>query len=173
MQQQMKSFHPEQDPHKGGCGLCHNPHTQTTIAGAYQSCATSNCHARSDTLTAMHRGLTGQHKLETCGACHVAHTWKAGKTDCKSCHSGITDPAVQLRRPPRGAVESDSVPGSQGAWPAPPRDDGTGVHVSAPRAPIPAGSHLLPASWSGTRQAATAFAPRTAGRERWRRAGQP
>jgi hypothetical protein len=103
MQAQMKAFRPEDDPHKGQCGLCHNPHTQTTTVGAYQSCASSNCHARSDTLTAMHKGLTGRHKLETCGACHTPHTWKVGKTDCTSCHSGISDPAVQVRRPPQPA----------------------------------------------------------------------
>ena len=105
MRAQLANFRPENDPHKGVCGSCHNPHTQTTTAGAFQSCAMSGCHARSDTLTAMHRGIRG-HKLETCGACHVAHTWKVGKTNCESCHSGISDPAVQVRRRPSGGAEA-------------------------------------------------------------------
>lgn len=105
MREQMKTFNPDNDPHKGVCGACHNPHTQTTTAGAFQSCAMSGCHARSDTLTAMHRGIRG-HKLETCGACHLAHTWKVGKTNCESCHSGIRDPAVQVR-PLRGSASAE------------------------------------------------------------------
>ena len=110
MREQMRAFAPEDEPHNAVCGSCHNPHTQTTTAGAFQSCATSGCHARSDTLTAMHRGLTGRHKLETCGACHAAHTWKTGGTRCESCHTGIRDPAVQVR-PPR----SSDAPTDDGA----------------------------------------------------------
>jgi hypothetical protein len=147
MQQRMKEFRPETDPHNGECGLCHNPHSQTTIVGAYQSCATSNCHARSDTLTAMHRGLTGRHKLENCGACHVAHTWKVGRTDCRACHSGITDPAVQTRRP-------DESPSPHSA----PRNN-------EPPTPDP----LIPASFRGHRQAVPAFSRHAAGRSQWRR----
>lgn len=111
MRAQMKTFKPDDDPHKGVCGSCHNPHTQTTTAGAFQSCAMSGCHARSDTLTAMHRGIRG-HKLETCGACHMAHTWKVGKTNCETCHSGISDPAVQVRRRTPGS-DNESPPHAQ------------------------------------------------------------
>lgn len=117
MRERIRNFRPEQDPHEGRCGDCHDPHAQTTAAGAYQSCGTVQCHARSDTLTAMHRGIGGPHKLEMCGACHVAHTWRAGRTDCRSCHSGISDPEVQVR-PPRlrragpGQPPPDVAPGS-------------------------------------------------------------
>jgi hypothetical protein len=157
MREQMRAFKPADDPHAGVCGDCHNPHTQTTTAGAFQSCATAQCHARSDTLTAMHRGIRG-HRLETCGACHAAHTWKAGRTNCQDCHSGITDPAVQVRRPPTGA--------GGGAGTASPAPAPTGDPETTRRTHSPAGFH--PVSWSSTRQAAPAVAPHAAGRERWR-----
>ncbi|MBV6520445.1 MAG: hypothetical protein MNPFHGCM_00559 [Gemmatimonadaceae bacterium] len=97
MQQRLGKFDPEQEPHKAGCGTCHNPHSQTTTFGAFQSCATSQCHAKADTLTAMHRGLP-DHALENCGACHLAHTWKARATDCKTCHQDIERDRTRTRR---------------------------------------------------------------------------
>jgi nitrate/TMAO reductase-like tetraheme cytochrome c subunit len=149
MREQMRNFAPEGEPHDAVCGTCHNPHTQTTTAGAFQSCATSGCHARSDTLTAMHRGLTGRHKLETCGACHSAHTWKTAGTRCESCHSGIRDPAVQVR-PPRS---SDAAAADAGSSPS--------VHATPVR--------LMPASWTPEREAGAVFAPHNAGRVQRRR----
>lgn len=104
MRERLKSFRPDADPHNGVCGACHNPHTQTTPAGAFQSCATSGCHAPSDSLIAKHRPVRG-HRLRTCGACHGAHTWTAAGVACESCHTGISDPAVRVPRPPRGSEE--------------------------------------------------------------------
>ena len=127
------------------------PHTQTTPAGAFQSCATSGCHARSDTLTAMHRRL-GQHKLETCGACHGAHTWKADAVDCRSCHTGIRDPAVRTR-----------PPGDHGTAPG----DGRDLLAPSPHRARD-GVMLIPASWSSSRQAGVAMSPLPAGRARRR-----
>jgi nitrate/TMAO reductase-like tetraheme cytochrome c subunit len=98
MKRRLANFDPKDEPHKNAvCGTCHNPHVQTTMFGAYQSCATSSCHAKSDTLTAMHRGLKN-HALENCGACHVAHTWKARAKDCKSCHQDIERDRTRTRR---------------------------------------------------------------------------
>jgi hypothetical protein len=143
MRERLAEFQPEGEPHGAVCGTCHNPHTQTTPAGAFQTCATSTCHARADTLTPFHRGLR-QHRLETCGACHAAHTWKTEGINCRDCHSGISDPAVRVR-PPR----SDPAP-----------------HAAAPLA------HLVPASWHSSRQAAVARAPHAVGRGRWRRSSR-
>jgi nitrate/TMAO reductase-like tetraheme cytochrome c subunit len=147
MREQMKTFKPDNDPHKGVCGSCHNPHTQTTTAGAFQSCAMSGCHARSDTLTAMHRGIRG-HKLETCGACHLAHTWKVGKTNCESCHTGISDPAVQVRRRPPGSASAHA-----------PVPVATPVHAVASLTRY----HAAPER-RDSRQAGAAFGPHPAGR---------
>lgn len=164
MRERLRSFVPENDPHQAKCGSCHDAHTQTTPAGAFQSCANSQCHARSDTLTAMHRSL-GQHKLETCGACHGAHTWKADAVDCRSCHTGISDPAVRTR-PPGGGASAPMPHGSPGEPTAPARH-GTGASSGSPAPAIP---HLIPASWSGSRQAGAALVSQPAGRGRWRSA---
>ena len=158
MQTQMTDFVPENEPHKAVCGTCHNPHTQTTTTGAFQSCATSGCHARSDTLTAMHRGLTGRHKLETCGACHSAHTWKTDGTRCENCHSGISDPAVRVR-PRRSASSASPAAGSMAV-----------AGATARRAHSLPGEALRPVPRSTTRQAGAAHAPRNAGRVQRRRA---
>ena len=156
MRERLGEFAPENEPHGAKCGSCHNPHVQTTTTGAFQSCATSGCHTRSDTLTAMHRNL-GRHRLETCGACHGAHTWKANAVDCKSCHTGITDPAVRTR-PPRGSpeVQGDAAPLT-----------GRDIVVPSPHAAATA-LILHPASWRGTRQAGVALSSPPAGRDRRR-----
>ena len=88
MTQQIGAYDLAADPHKGNCGICHNPHTQTKPADAFKSCAQSQCHGAADTLTGFHRGLGG-HKLDQCGLCHRAHTWKVNGNDCVSCHKTI------------------------------------------------------------------------------------
>jgi nitrate/TMAO reductase-like tetraheme cytochrome c subunit len=88
MSQKIATFDLEKDPHKGGCGSCHNPHKQTKPAEAFNTCATAQCHANADTLTAFHRGI-GVHRLDECGACHQPHSWKVKGTDCLACHKTI------------------------------------------------------------------------------------
>jgi nitrate/TMAO reductase-like tetraheme cytochrome c subunit len=145
MRAQLRNFKPENDPHNGVCGSCHNPHTQTSTVGAFQSCATSQCHALTDSLRAQHRSVRG-HKLGTCGGCHLAHTWKVGRTNCESCHSGITDPAVQVRRRPSGGDAAMGEP-----------------YAHATLRP----AHVIPVSWvpaTHSRQAGMALAPNPVGR---------
>ena len=88
MAQKLLAFDLAADPHKGNCGICHNPHKQTEPKDAFKTCAESQCHGSPDTLTAFHRGL-GAHAMQNCGECHVAHTWKVKGTDCLSCHKSI------------------------------------------------------------------------------------
>lgn len=93
---------PENDPHAGACGACHNPHDQTTPQQAVQSCATAGCHERVDTITAFHRGL-GPGVLTECTRCHTAHQFNSKGTSCIGCHTDIyqrgpiTAPALGLR----------------------------------------------------------------------------
>lgn len=87
----------EADPHKGSCGTCHDPHKQTEPKDAYKTCATAQCHASADTLTAFHRGI-GAHALDQCGACHQAHSWKVKGTDCLACHKTIYQDRPLVRR---------------------------------------------------------------------------
>jgi Class III cytochrome C family len=94
------------DPHKGSCGSCHNPHKQTEPKDAYKTCA--GCHVKADTLTSFHRGL-GPHKLDQCGSCHQAHSWKVKGTDCLACHKNIFQdkPAKQIGAGSTGAQQQE------------------------------------------------------------------
>ena len=98
------------DPHNGSCGSCHNPHKQEQPAEAFKSCATGQCHASADTLTAFHRGL-GAHKLDQCGACHQAHSWKVKGTDCQACHTKVWQdkPLAEPRSKRMGGGPPDSA----------------------------------------------------------------
>ena len=77
---------PEDEPHGGVCGACHNPHEQTTPAEAVRSCAASECHAVADTITPMHRGLEAG-TLERCTLCHSPHDSPIEEVVCTSCHT--------------------------------------------------------------------------------------
>ena len=88
MRERMPGFDPLKDPHRGRCGICHNPHEQTTPAAAFATCGEAACHARADTASPFHRGISA-HALESCGSCHRAHDWKASGASCTSCHSDI------------------------------------------------------------------------------------
>jgi hypothetical protein len=94
MQQVIERFVPANDAHKGRCGDCHNPHTQTTPAAAYKTCTNSGCHARADTLTPFHRG-THQAAFARCGTCHQEHSWKVEAKGCLGCHGNIFKQAPQ------------------------------------------------------------------------------
>lgn len=86
------------DPHKGNCGMCHDPHKQNEPKDAYKTCATAQCHSNADTLTAFHRGLGGRHAIDQCGACHQAHSWRVKGTDCLACHKTINQDRPGVRR---------------------------------------------------------------------------
>ncbi len=90
MREKLASHGLDKDPHKGTCGTCHNPHEQENKKAAIKSCATSECHASADTLTAFHRGL-GKHGIDNCVACHKPHEWKVQSTSCLGCHKNIFD----------------------------------------------------------------------------------
>lgn len=100
MIQQTKRFDLNLDPHKGNCGICHNPHKQEKPNDAFKTCAESKCHGSPDTLTSFHRGLGG-HKLAQCGSCHTAHSWRVKGTNCISCHQSIN------RDPPQRSSSLD------------------------------------------------------------------
>ena len=96
MTQQTRKFDLYLDPHKGNCGICHDPHKQEKPADSWKTCAESQCHGSPDTLTAFHRGLAG-HVMRQCGSCHEAHSWRLKGNNCLSCHKAI-NLDVPLRR---------------------------------------------------------------------------
>lgn len=78
---------PETDPHEGGCGACHNPHTQTDASEAFSSCASAGCHDDVSSLTPFHVGLD-EAVVVDCRYCHQAHDFSLDGADCASCHEG-------------------------------------------------------------------------------------
>lgn len=101
MQRVIERFVPEQDPHKGQCGACHNPHTQTTPKAAFKSCTNAGCHTRPDTLSPFHRGNHAR-ALSDCGSCHQEHSWKVKGQSCLDCHQNIyKTPPKPVFRPTR------------------------------------------------------------------------
>jgi hypothetical protein len=97
MSDKIRKFDLGADPHKGNCGMCHNVHKQTEPKDAFKTCATAQCHASADTLTAFHRGL-GKHAIDECGACHQAHSWKVKGASCQACHQTINQDRPRARR---------------------------------------------------------------------------
>jgi hypothetical protein len=99
MRQRLADFDPAAEPHDAVCGACHDPHKQETPEAAFETCATSGCHARADTITPFHRGLRAG-VLADCGECHKAHTWHLESTQCLTCHRGILEDRPQTRARP-------------------------------------------------------------------------
>lgn len=103
MKTRLAEYVPADDPHKGRCGDCHDPHRQTTVADAYKTCTNAGCHAGVDTLTPFHRGLHPG-LLARCGDCHKPHTWTVKGPACLECHENIMrrPPGPTLPSPPKG-----------------------------------------------------------------------
>ncbi|MBI4205105.1 MAG: NapC/NirT family cytochrome c [Betaproteobacteria bacterium] len=80
---------PADDPHRGVCGACHNPHEQTVPREAVASCATAGCHEQVASITGMHRGLEAG-VLQDCVQCHEAHRFGVvSKQQCRACHQPV------------------------------------------------------------------------------------
>jgi len=176
MREQLAKRGLDKDPHKAACGICHNPHVQEKAAGALKSCATSECHANADTLTAFHRGL-GTHVIDNCSACHTAHSWKVESTECIGCHKNIFD--ERRARPQRSASIAPSsraiVPEDLSLPPGAHRPvidrpqraapmAGSAGHRSSPGGPSPDGEIEEPRTytWNATAPAAARRAPQQA-----------
>ncbi len=119
MTDRMKKFDLTSDPHRGGCGTCHNPHKQAEPKDALKSCATAQCHASADTLTAFHRGLGG-HSLDDCSTCHKPHSWKVKGNECLACHKNIYTDRPSLKKSSAPAPMRDAPVKHAQAWDATP-----------------------------------------------------
>lgn len=94
MQQRIQNLDIAHDPHRGTCGMCHKPHTQT---GPQQvTCTASECHGDWRRVS-FHRGVPNP---ERCTTCHQPHSWMVDGKNCTRCHQDIE------RQPPsrRGAA---------------------------------------------------------------------
>jgi len=84
----LADFRAAEDPHRGVCGDCHDPHVQETPATAFRTCTDAGCHDSPETSTPFHRGLA-ETELAACESCHQAHTWEVSGENCVACHPGI------------------------------------------------------------------------------------
>jgi hypothetical protein len=86
-------FDPARDPHKGKCGMCHNPHTNVKPADALKSCATSGCHSDWEKVE-FHTGKIHRQAVEHCETCHTPHAARVDASDCAGCHERVRGSAT-------------------------------------------------------------------------------
>lgn len=83
MQQRMTQLDIGRDPHRGVCGDCHNPHTQTSAREI--NCTQGSCHATWRSVS-FHIGVPHP---ERCTNCHEPHSWRVDGNNCTRCHQNI------------------------------------------------------------------------------------
>jgi hypothetical protein len=81
-------FNPVHDPHRGTCGMCHNPHRQTHVTSARQSCASAGCHADWRAIP-FHVGAKHRGAAPNCTTCHLPHQARVDASDCAGCHADV------------------------------------------------------------------------------------
>ena len=93
----LTSFDPDRDPHNGTCGMCHDPHKQSSSAEAAKSCTTAGCHDnwRNEPF---HVGVAHRKVGQECIVCHQPHSAKVDPSDCQTCHDNVRKAAVSGRR---------------------------------------------------------------------------
>ena len=100
MQQRLPDFDERKDPHKGTCGMCHKPHTQTKPGESIKTCSTRECHGLWNQVP-FHAGAQHRRKATQCTLCHSAHAARVDASDCVGCHQRVRDYApVQRLFPP-------------------------------------------------------------------------
>ena len=105
MQQKIQNLDIAHDPHRGTCGMCHNPHTQT---GPQQvTCTASACHGDWQRVS-FHRGVPNP---ERCTTCHRPHSWLVDGKNCTRCHQDIERQPPTRRGPAThaGRLAPDAV----------------------------------------------------------------
>jgi hypothetical protein len=112
MRQRLGEMEVALDPHRGACGDCHNPHTQTSAAGAVKSCTSASCHTLAvlDTVS-FHRGVTIANR---CATCHRPHAFRVDGNACTRCHQNITREPPLLARTTAKTVAAGLPPFSHG-----------------------------------------------------------
>lgn len=104
MQQRVQNLDIAHDPHRGTCGMCHNPHTQTSPEQV--TCLKSGCH---DTWrqVSFHRGVPNP---EQCKTCHQPHSWLVEGRNCTRCHPDIERQAPTRNRSSAGPRAEHQAP---------------------------------------------------------------
>ncbi|HEV2670621.1 MAG TPA: hypothetical protein VGU74_05980, partial [Gemmatimonadales bacterium] len=84
------NFDPARDPHRGTCGMCHDPHKQSTPADARLTCTTAACHADWRKVP-FHTGATHRKATASCITCHLPHQARVDASDCTGCHEAVRE----------------------------------------------------------------------------------
>ena len=149
MRERLPDFDDAKDPHRGTCGMCHDPHRQKTPAEAKTTCTSAKCHAdwRKESF---HVGVQHRRSGEKCLTCHAPHAARVDASDCAGCHEAIRARTGGVLRPPLPfdtlkALKSSLAPASPTVEPerpskvkgdAPPGDGWPGQALNALR-PLP------------------------------------
>ncbi len=88
MQALLATFDPAKDPHKGSCGMCHNPHTDVKPKDALKSCTDAKCHATWRSVP-FHVGAAHRKVAQRCETCHQPHAARVDASDCTGCHTEV------------------------------------------------------------------------------------
>jgi hypothetical protein len=151
----LTTFDPARDPHRGTCGMCHNPHTDAKPADALKSCADAQCHGTWRQVD-FHTGAAHRKVAERCETCHVPHQARVDASDCVGCHERVRtrpdgrmhpplpfDTTKALRetssRPPTPVLVEPGRARGRGAAPADDEPPGDGRSLSP--SPIDSFSH--------------------------------
>jgi hypothetical protein len=155
MKERLPDFDAARDPHKGTCGMCHNPHVQTKPIEAAQSCATAKCHADWRSVpfhTGLHRKVA-----QDCILCHQPHAARVDGSDCTGCHERVRKVRPNFRPPlpfdTLKALQSSMLPPDlppADTRPQKPKGDGPPLEEPTARA-------HAPLSWQPAEQPADSF----------------
>ncbi len=103
MQVRLAEFNLAKDPHRGQCGDCHNPHTQTHPIEAIKNCTSAGCHVEWRDIPfhagANHRSLAVQ--PGECITCHNPHAARLDASDCQGCHAAVAQKYPRFRNIPQ------------------------------------------------------------------------
>ena len=148
MRRLLASFDPDEDPHGGSCGMCHNAHTDVKPKDALKSCTDANCHSNWRSVP-FHVGAAHRKVAQRCETCHQPHAARVDASDCTGCHTEIRRGGGRMRPPlpfdtTRALQQSLHLvePGrSRGRGDAPPPDTPPGSAISAASSPSDTFSH--------------------------------
>ncbi len=138
MTEAMATYDIAWDPHKGSCGLCHNPHVDVVARDAAQTCA--DCHM-DWRARPFHVGPSHVRVAEQCILCHQPHAALIDPSDCTGCHAGVAanpEAPRQVRERLQRVLPFDTLRAlprrsPQSMWAHPPE----GITISTRDSPVP------------------------------------
>lgn len=90
MQAVLADFDPVFDPHRGTCGMCHNPHEDVAARDADATCASAACHVDWRAYP-FHTGARHVDVATQCTLCHEPHRARVDASDCTGCHAAVAE----------------------------------------------------------------------------------